>query len=50
MVIDLQFVQQAVSVPVFMEILIALISLEIVKPAAVISCSNAKQKQSIVVN
>lgn len=46
-VIDLQFVQEAVSVLVLPEILIVLISLEIivtpsVKPAAIISCSNAK--------
>lgn len=55
MVIDLQFVQEAVAVPVLPGILIALISLEIivtpsVKPSAIISCSNAKQKQAIVVN
>lgn len=52
MVIDLQFVQEAVSVPVLPGILIVLISLQIivtpgVKPAAIISCSNAKQKQAI---
>lgn len=46
MVIDLQFVHEAVSVPVLPGILIVLISMVIivtpsVKPAAIISCSNA---------
>lgn len=46
-IIDLEVIQEAVSVPVLPRILIVLISLEIigtrsVRPAAIISCSNAK--------
>lgn len=46
-IIDLEVIQEAVSVPVLPRILIVLISLEIigtrsVRPAAIISCSSAK--------
>lgn len=46
-IIDLEVIQEAVSVPVLPRILIVLISLEIigthsVRPAAIISSSNAK--------
>lgn len=53
MIIDLQVIQEAVSVFVPPRILIVLISLEIIvtpsmRPAAIISCSNVKYKQTLV--